>query len=144
VFIYPDGKGEGSWLIEVDAKEVEKLAKHIKRYKLRAKFEVKVLEVGERDVWSLWEDEGKEWTAHSFGGQSNGTRGEGAEVGCVDTRAPGMGRRLILTGNQKPEVEMEETSGRMSWSERVHYRRRAILTSWGPLITGKGVMLVRS
>ncbi|KAN0110454.1 Aminomethyltransferase folate-binding domain containing protein [Hyaloscypha variabilis] len=110
VFIYPDGKGEGSWLIEVDAKEVEKLAKHIKRYKLRAKFEVKVLEVGEKDVWSLWEDEGKEWTAYSFGGPSSETRGEGAEVGCVDTRAPGMGRRLILTGNQKPEVEMEETS----------------------------------
>ncbi|KAG4434588.1 ccr4 associated factor, partial [Cadophora sp. M221] len=43
VFIYPyteSGKGDG-WLIEVDAKEVTVLAKHIRRYKLRAKFEVR-------------------------------------------------------------------------------------------------------
>jgi len=97
-------------LIEVDAKEVERLAKHIKRYKLRAKFEVKVLELGERDVWSLWEDGGKEWTAHSLGGQTAEARGNGEEVGCTDSRAPGMGRRLILHGNQKPEMDMEETS----------------------------------
>jgi folate-binding protein YgfZ len=112
VFIYPDlreGKGEGSWLIEVDGKEVERLAKHIKRYKLRAKFEVKVLEVGERKVWSVWEEGTGKWTAHSLGGQSVETREAGEEVGGEDTRAPGMGRRLILPGDQKPEVEMEET-----------------------------------
>ncbi|KAE9372300.1 Aminomethyltransferase folate-binding domain-containing protein [Stipitochalara longipes BDJ] len=110
VFIYPDGKGEGSWLIEADAKEVEKLAKHIRRYKLRAKFNVRVLEEEERGVWSVWEEDGKEWTAHSLGGQSVKTRAEGEEVGCEDTRAPGMGKRLILPGNQAPGVEMNETS----------------------------------
>ncbi|CZT41071.1 related to Putative transferase CAF17, mitochondrial [Rhynchosporium secalis] len=121
VFIYPytdpgkeAGRGEG-WLIEVDAKEVTVLAKHIKRYKLRAKFEVRVLEVGERGVWSVWEDgRGREgWTAHSLGGgagdegKDGGSRGV---IGCPDKRAPGMGRRLLLPGTQKPDVEMEETS----------------------------------
>jgi folate-binding protein YgfZ len=112
VFIYPDvkRKGEGGWLIEVDAKEVERLAKHIKRYKLRAKFDVRVLEVGERRVWSAWEEGRGEWTAHPLGGQSADTAGDVGEVGCEDKRAPGMGRRLILPGDQKPEVEIEETS----------------------------------
>ena len=107
VFIYPEKAGEESWLIEVDAKEAEKLAKHIKRYKLRAKFEVRVLDEEEKKIWSAWDDGGKQWTAHSLGGQSSETRGE---VGCEDKRAPGMGRRLILPGIRKPEVEMEETN----------------------------------
>jgi len=42
-------------------------------------------------------------------GQSVEAREEGEEVGCADTRAPGMGRRLILPGGQKPEDEIEET-----------------------------------
>ena len=111
VFIYPDGIGEGNWLIEVDAKEVERLAKHIKRYKLREKFEVRVLDVGEKAVWSLWDEGRKEWTAHSLVGDGSIQENErGGEVGCDDKRAPGMGRRLILPGDRKPEGEMEETS----------------------------------
>jgi folate-binding protein YgfZ len=111
VFIYPDvkAKGEGGWLIEVDAKEAERLAKHIKRYKLRAKFEVRVLEVGEGKVWSAWGEGGGEWTAHSLGGQLANTAEDGGGVGCEDKRVPGMGRRLILPGDRKPDVEMEET-----------------------------------
>jgi folate-binding protein YgfZ len=113
VFIYPDvteAKGD-SWLIEVDTKEAEKLAKHIKRYKLRAKFEVRVLEAAERGVWSLWEEGVGSWAAHSMESSSSGSeKGEGGEVGCEDKRAPGMGRRLILPGDKKPEAEIEETT----------------------------------
>jgi folate-binding protein YgfZ len=116
VFIYPEigpelGGGNGGWLIEVDAKEAERLAKHIKRYRLRAKFEVRLLEEGEKGVWSLWKDgEGKTWTAHSLasGGENTGMRG--GEIGCEDQRAPGMGRRLILPGVRKPEVDVEEST----------------------------------
>lgn len=111
VFIYPDGIEEGNWLIEVDAKEVERLAKHIKRYKLRAKFEVRVLDVGEKAVWSLWDEGRKEWTAHSLVEDGSTQKNErGGEVGCDDMRAPGMGRRLILPEDRKPEGEVEETS----------------------------------
>lgn len=102
VFIYPEGS-EG-WLVEVDAKEAEKLARHIKRYKLRAKFDVRLVPEGERTVWSVW-DEGEGWTAHSLEGS-----GGGAEVGLIDGRAPGMGSRVVLSDGKRPEVEMEESS----------------------------------
>jgi folate-binding protein YgfZ len=122
VFIYPDpngigageggkwkGQGAGGWLIEVDANEVERLAKHIKRYRLRAKFEVRVLEVGERGVWSLWDDGlAAESNSSSSTSASSPTDGE-AGLGCLDTRAPGMGRRLLLPGGKKPEVQMDES-----------------------------------
>ncbi|KAK0125446.1 ccr4 associated factor [Cadophora gregata] len=126
VFIYPytepgkeAGKGEG-WLIEVDAKEAVVLAKHIKRYKLRAKFDVRVLDVGERGVWSVWEEGGKDgWTMHSLGGEESesGTAptlssvgGKEGVISCPDKRAPGMGRRLLLPGGSKPEVDVQETT----------------------------------
>ncbi|KAG9247284.1 hypothetical protein BJ878DRAFT_493440 [Calycina marina] len=103
VFIYSEMvDGERGWLIEVDAEEAERLAKHIKRYRLRAKFDVRLVDEGERAVWSVWRGEG--WTKHSLG--SGKERG----VGCEDSRAPGMGRRLILPAGAKPEEEMEEVN----------------------------------
>ncbi|RFU24837.1 hypothetical protein B7463_g11506, partial [Scytalidium lignicola] len=123
VFIYPyktgDVAGEG-WLIEVDAKEAEKLSKHIRRYKLRAKFDVRLLDIGEKTVWSVWNDGIKvwsdnKWTRHSLTGSTNGLDNsehgsKQAEIGCEDNRAPGMGKRLILPAGQKPEEEVEETT----------------------------------
>jgi folate-binding protein YgfZ len=100
VFVYPAGDG---WLVEVDAREAERLAKHIKRYKLRAKFEVRVVDEGERGVWSVWRE--GTWTRHSLGGE-----GGAEEVGCEDARAPGMGRRVVLPGGKKPEEDVEESS----------------------------------
>jgi transferase CAF17, mitochondrial len=110
VFIYPQIRegGVDGWYIEVDAKEAERLVKHIRRYKLRAKFEVKLVGEEEMGVWSLWDSRGEGWTAHSLaGGEENWKQGE---LGCKDKRAPGMGRRLILLGGKKPEVDMEETN----------------------------------
>ncbi|TVY42992.1 putative transferase, mitochondrial [Lachnellula occidentalis] len=99
VFVYPfadPGTEDGGWLIEVDAKEVEGLAKHVKRYKLRSQFKVRVLEEGEKGVWAAW-DEG-----------ADSLEGKRDWMGCEDERAPGMGRRLILPGDQRPEVDGEE------------------------------------
>jgi folate-binding protein YgfZ len=105
VFIYAEsGADADGWLIEVDAQEAERLAKHIKRYKLRAKFDVRLLEEGERNVWSVWRDEGM------AGSNAASVEGEG-RVGCEDARAPGMGRRLVLEAGRKPEedgVECDE------------------------------------
>ena len=113
VFIYPDiaGKVGEDWLIEVDAKEAERLAKHIKRYRLRAKFEVRLFEEGEKAVWSVW-DEGGSWTAHSLASSGEGTdkRMREGEVGCEDNRAPVMGRRVVLDGGKRPEVDAEEST----------------------------------
>jgi folate-binding protein YgfZ len=109
VFIYPDGgKGDG-WLIEVDAKEAERLAKHIKRYRLRAKFDVRVVDPGERGVWSLWREEEGGWTKHSLDFNGAEEFGDGL-IGCEDKRAPGMGRRLVLPEGTKPEEDLEESA----------------------------------
>jgi transferase CAF17, mitochondrial len=111
VFIYPDhAASEDAWLIEVDAAEADKLYKHIKRYKLRAKFDVRLLDEIEMRVWSIWQTRdgrgnsigGASWTAHTIGDADQLAPNE---IGCVDSRAPGMGRRLILPGSKKPEVE---------------------------------------
>jgi folate-binding protein YgfZ len=104
VFIYPEKEKDG-WLIEVDAKEAERLAKHIKRYKLRAKFDVRLLDAAEKVVWSLWKEApSDQWTAHSLDGKEEAVEG----IGCEDKRAPGMGRRIILPAGRKPEDDVEE------------------------------------
>ncbi|KAL3423336.1 transferase CAF17, mitochondrial [Phlyctema vagabunda] len=102
VFIYPYGRDGTSWFIEVDAAEAAKLAKHIKRYKLRAKFDVRLLDEGERSVWSAWSDAGA-WTQHSLVPESK----DGGVV-CEDQRAPGMGQRLILPSGEKPQQDLDE------------------------------------
>lgn len=113
MFIYKDKregieqKG-GSWLVEVDANEIEKLEKHVKRYRLRKKFDIRVLPADEIGVWSIWGEEGGGWKSHSLGSEK--TSESGGEIGCEDTRAPGMGRRLLLPGSKNPEVDMEEST----------------------------------
>lgn len=101
-------------MIELDAKEAERLAKHIKRYKLRSQFEVRVLPVGERGVWSVWDEGGKDpWTAHSMSSPANSStsaQDQDGVISCEDKRAPGMGRRLLLPGDKKPEVDLEEST----------------------------------
>ena len=127
VFVYPDhGSSKWGWLIEVDAAEAEKLFKHIKRYKLRAKFEVRLVDESEMGVWSVWQgkerrdqgDRGATWTAHTIG--ENTVPDYSQEIGCFDLRAPGMGRRLILPGGQKPQVDVESEES----TEEVYRIRR--------------------
>ena len=111
-------EGEPSYLIEVDAEEVGRLLAHVRKYKLRAKVTARVLEVGELDVWSAW-DEREKWTAHSSPSLSsinasansspnattndNGDNGTAtAAITCPDPRAPGLGHRLLLPSSQTP------------------------------------------
>lgn len=105
VFIYSTGKDDGGFLIEVDKDEVGRLATHLRRYKLRANMRIRVLDEGELGVWSIWKDiiEDMPW----------GTLGaENPKIGCIDTRAPGMGWRAILSGDNKPIEAGDETSVR--------------------------------
>lgn len=116
VFIYPagspgpDAKGgdneEAGFLIDVDAREVERLAAHLRRFKLRANVTVRVLEEGEYGVWALWghgpiikcfEN------AKGFFSRSLSEERREYQIGCEDTRAPGMGWRLVMPGGTQPE-----------------------------------------
>lgn len=82
-------KGEEGFLIEVDAREVGALAAHLKRFKLRAKIRIRIVEEGEVGVWGSW-------------GNTQGRERE-PEGGGLDERAPGMGRRIVLPGAKKPD-----------------------------------------
>lgn len=115
VFVYPDlhnllgGKYDGSggenWIVEVDAGEAEALFRHIKRHKLRAKFDLRLLDDGEMGVWSVWRGEGA-WTAHSIPGA--GPSRAATSISLLDHRAPGLGRRILVPGSSAPDgVEIE-------------------------------------
>jgi folate-binding protein YgfZ len=75
---------------------------------------VKLLDVGEKNVWSVWRDHDERtgWTPHSLTGEDIAAEGKLHEgfLGCEDNRAPGMGKRLILLGGEKPEEDLPETT----------------------------------
>lgn len=89
-----NGDGDAGFLIEVDANGVDALAKHLKRFKLRAKVGIRVMEEGEWGIWQRW-GRGEKQTVN--------------EIGCEDKRAPEMGHRIVVPGNRRPEGEGEVT-----------------------------------
>ena len=89
MFIYPDPdkeKEEPGFLIEVDANEVEALAKHLKRYKLRAKVAIRVIDKEELSTWAVWGTESPS--------------GVDSRMGGPDQRAPEMGKRFLLSSDR--------------------------------------------
>ncbi|KAE8148963.1 hypothetical protein BDV25DRAFT_130781 [Aspergillus avenaceus] len=105
-FIYPFPQTDGAspdepgWLIEVDKNEVTSLMKHLKKHKLRAKLKLRALEDGERTVWASWKDHAEpRWAAYNLeSSTSSPFPSSSTMTGCVDTRAPGFGTRLITPG----------------------------------------------
>ncbi|KAJ4391302.1 ccr4 associated factor [Gnomoniopsis smithogilvyi] len=112
VFIYPDRRAPGgiarapapgeSFLIEVDAAEAVRLERHIKRYKLRAKFAVRLLDADEVTVWHGWDDDGRAALDASTAGVEDFHR----FVHMRDPRAPGLGWRMLRTGDSEPLVDL--------------------------------------
>ncbi|KAK2066871.1 hypothetical protein P8C59_000651 [Phyllachora maydis] len=114
VFVYPDTLGAAgpdakpgdSFLIEVGAAEAEGLQKHIKKYKLRAKFDTRVLDQGELSVWHAWDEDLAGVTSCSRGRYSSNMDFMGAidwHKGCyvgqeltIRTRHRGVVRKRIL------------------------------------------------
>ena len=95
----PDGSG---WLIEIDKDQVTSLLKHLKKHKLRAKLKLRALDDGERTVWSSWNDHSEpKWAAYNLESESTSSFSPSASVtGCLDTRAPGFGSRLVTPGSE--------------------------------------------
>ena len=116
VFIYPAAhsknyqrtilgekhKGDPGVIIEVDANEVDALARHLKRFKLRAKVDIRVLEENEWRVWQAWGSWG-ELPPH--------------EMGCLDGRAPDLGYRLITCEGPGSSVGTREASVSTSFKD---------------------------
>lgn len=101
VFIYPDPAGqqqqEPAWLVEVDRAEIPQFMKHLRKHKLRSKLTLRALDADERTVWSAWRDgdgDGRGEVASLV----DGTEAAAGVAACTDTRAPGLGARVVTPG----------------------------------------------
>ncbi|KAH6611029.1 hypothetical protein Trco_001049 [Trichoderma cornu-damae] len=109
VFIYPvRGGSSGSaqegdgFLVEVDAAQINALAKYIKRYKLRARVALRTIDSSEMTVWHAWND--------TPGSRFDVTADE-SRIIFEDPRAPGLGCRVIqLAGQKPPEVDVDQAT----------------------------------
>ncbi|RPB02837.1 hypothetical protein L873DRAFT_1801356, partial [Choiromyces venosus 120613-1] len=84
------------FFIECDIKSAEALHDHIRRYKLSSKFHSRIIPKGEWDIWTLWDD-------HRL------LLPDENEIGCTDTRAPNIGKRIAAYGGKKIGLEVPET-----------------------------------
>ncbi|KAH6998620.1 hypothetical protein BKA56DRAFT_470832 [Ilyonectria sp. MPI-CAGE-AT-0026] len=107
VFVYPNHGASGAsadepgFLIEVDAGQAQTLAKHIKRYKLRAKLAVKLLGEDEASVWHAWDDSAKtNWDSIVAS----------TKFSLQDPRAPGLGYRFARLDQKAPEIDVERST----------------------------------
>ncbi|KAK3301937.1 putative transferase CAF17, mitochondrial [Chaetomium strumarium] len=115
VFVYRDVRDTShppghSWLLEVDAAEADRLQKHIRRYKLRAKFDVRLLDDGEGQVWQAWDDNlpasSSSSASSSFSLLCNlGSSGSSGStiITLPDTRAPNLGYRILTFSPTTPD-----------------------------------------
>ena len=131
VFIYPTvgvrpwrdyGNEKGSnqesedegFLIEVDAGEVDALAKYLQRFKLRAKVVIRTIKEDEWGVWATWGHD----AASVFNSNDAATTTNADEIReliqCLDTRAPGMGQRLILPQQQSSKAPPDKFQSYLS------------------------------
>lgn len=97
----PSASNEPGWIIEVDKSEVSSLVKHLRKHKLRSKLKLRALDDGERTVWAAWKDHSEpRWAAYNLESESLSPFSPSSPIaGCVDTRAPGFGSRLVTPGD---------------------------------------------
>jgi folate-binding protein YgfZ len=100
VFVYHDARDTSSppgtsWLLEVDSAEADRLLKHMRRYKLRAKFNTRLLDPGEAHVWQAWDD-----ASPSLSLPPTTTD----VITTPDTRAPNLGHRILTFSPAPPET----------------------------------------
>lgn len=116
-FIYPlpnpdSNDLECEWLVEVDTNELTSLMKHLKKHKLRAKLKLRALEDGERTVWSSWKNHSEpRWAAYNLESETASPFSlESSIVGCIDSRAPGFGSRIVTPGSEDLRSHLPEES----------------------------------
>lgn len=104
ILVYPQPPADSAqakpdYLLEVDGGEASRLAKRFSLYKLRAKFNMRVLDPAEMGVFHLWDDKG------DVEGLRTGL-GEG-DVLCEDPRLPELGYRALVAGGA-PKLDIDE------------------------------------
>lgn len=96
VFVYPPGKGDGEeWFVEVDSESAGELLKHLRKHKLRSKFQLAKLDPAETGVFFAW-------PGCVDDPQVDGRLNETGRTGGKDPR-PGMGTRWLDQTQTKSE-----------------------------------------
>ena len=123
------GDDDLGYLIEVDSSQADSLVKHLKRYKLRAKVDIRAVEEGTYDVWNIWDEATEPWTPHpslsslssslATAGGAHGANGISDLISLVDSRAPGMGRRLVLPAQDQSTSNFPNATSSLLSSDAV-------------------------
>lgn len=108
MIVYPRPPADASqakpdYVLEVDGGEASRLARRFSMYKLRSKFNMRVLDPAEMAVFHLWDDAA---TEKGVDGLRSGLA-EG-DVLCEDPRVPGLGYRALVAGGKTPRVGLDE------------------------------------
>ncbi|EXJ84468.1 hypothetical protein A1O3_05136 [Capronia epimyces CBS 606.96] len=94
VFIYPPSEGNGEeWFIEADSQSAGDLLKHLRKHKLRSKFQLEKVDPEKVGIYYTWPDEG----------DLVGYSGTKRRTGGQDPR-PGMGSRWLDETGSKVEL----------------------------------------
>ncbi|KAL8661868.1 MAG: hypothetical protein Q9202_005226 [Teloschistes flavicans] len=99
-----EDQGPG-FLIDAERTQIENLRSHLKKFRLRAKIQMRVLQAGEADVWTTWSDQSNPDTApHPASTNSKPGSAKPPQIlEYPDPRLPSLGHRLIsLTGEPPP------------------------------------------
>ncbi|KAJ6261970.1 hypothetical protein Dda_2771 [Drechslerella dactyloides] len=145
VFIYPtnhtrnlaliNGSDDPAFLIDVGAALAPELLRHLRRYKLRSKFTASLIDGF--DVWSV---------PNSFrvGDTAPSSTAAHLRIGCVDPRAPGMGRRVVLpsTFDDAAAVAFEDVPTTAADDEVAYRLKRYLLgvpEAPGEIISGSAL-----
>jgi transferase CAF17, mitochondrial len=125
VFIHPDslikrGNIGESFLIEVGSSKAEALAKHIKRYKLRSKFDVRLLPPDEATVWQAWDTTTWNMAENSLSQtvipdaasaiQTYLPTSNQPALILKDPRVPDFGYRMITLGDVAPALDLNQST----------------------------------
>ena len=106
VFVYPirtSGNVDPTFYIESDASQIDRLAKYVKRHKLRAKVNIRKLDPDSANIWQAWDDSTGDRKIQIPEDSSSSTI-------ISDPRAPGLGYRILQLGADTPPLELDQTT----------------------------------
>ncbi|KAL8640889.1 MAG: hypothetical protein Q9228_002237 [Teloschistes exilis] len=99
----PVEQDQGSgFLIDVDRKQVEDLHSHLRKYRLRTKIKMRIIDAGEADVWTTWGEQNNPDPGIHPSSETEFAKPHGI-LKYPDPRLPSLGQRIIsLDGDPPP------------------------------------------
>ncbi|KAL9088846.1 MAG: hypothetical protein Q9159_002882 [Coniocarpon cinnabarinum] len=112
------GEDEPGFIIEADADGVQDLYKHLRRYKLRAKVNIWILEPAQATIMAAFR-------SNLHGGHGSPLPREDRALRCIDNRNPGFGTRVIMQPGSTYEEALKSGMDVAALTEYHRARHRA-------------------